>query len=166
MNLNEQFETTSSGTTYWGKTAAGVMFYAERTGKIGLTLRSANVEQPGTYGVIGGAIDPQEDPKEAAARECEEEIGVRPDHLEVLDVFRDAEFKYTTFLARVPVEFSAKKLNWENDDFLWFSWNEIPWEDLHFGVAKTLQKPGVQAKLIKHVSDSLSAAILLQHLTS
>jgi len=161
MNLNEQFEKTSSGNTYWGKTAAGVMFYAERTGKIGLTLRSANVEQPGTYGVIGGAIDPDEDPKAAAARECEEEIGVYPDHLETLDVFKDAEFKYTTFLARVPVEFSAKRLNWESDDFEWFSWDEIPWEDLHFGVEKTLSKEGVKAKLIKHVADSLAAAIVV-----
>ena len=47
------------------------------TGRILLPHRSQAVEQPGTWGTWGGAIDGKEQPKTAALRELREEAGMK-----------------------------------------------------------------------------------------
>jgi 8-oxo-dGTP pyrophosphatase MutT (NUDIX family) len=135
-------------TGYWGRRAAGVMFLASSSGRIGLALRSGGVLQPFTYGVVGGAIDPRENPQVAAAREVKEEIGItlNPLALIPLDVFKDKGFQYLTFLAVVPEEFNPPFLNWESSAYEWFALEALP-RNLHPGVATTLAKTKVQAQL-------------------
>jgi len=134
----------------WGRAAAGVLFLSASTGRLGLALRSDQVLEPNTYGIVGGAIDPREDKRVAAAREAREEIGLQvdPNSLVLLDTFEDprSSFRYYTFLAVLPQECPPCFLNWENDAFLWFALNELP-PNLHPGVAATLAKPKVLSKL-------------------
>jgi 8-oxo-dGTP pyrophosphatase MutT (NUDIX family) len=133
-------------TGFWGKQGAGAIFLAKATGRIGIVHRSNNppprrVEQPGTWGSIGGAVDPGEDLETAVKREGEEEVGYAPqagDYLVHLDEFTSGTFRYTTFLYVVNDEFTTT-LNWEAQDFRWFTFGEWP-TPLHFGLISTFGK--------------------------
>jgi 8-oxo-dGTP pyrophosphatase MutT (NUDIX family) len=104
-------------TGHWGKQAAGCMFLARETGKVCLNHRSKEVLEPLTWGTWGGAIDEDEDPKEAVHREVGEEIGktVKMDLLPLF-VFSKPGFKYYNFLAVVDKEFTPK-LDWESEGY-------------------------------------------------
>jgi ADP-ribose pyrophosphatase YjhB (NUDIX family) len=65
------------------KVAAAVV--VEHDEKILLTRR-VNDPQRGLWTVPGGFVDAGEDPREAAARECEEETGLKVEVTELLDV--------------------------------------------------------------------------------
>ena len=145
-------ERTFQKTGHWGRAAAGVLFVAASTGRLGLVLRSPHVLEPNTYGVVGGAVDPRENKRLAVAREAQEELGMRidPKALLPLDVFKDATFTYTTFLYVLPRECEACTLNWENTRFEWHSINELP-PNLHPGLASTLTKTAVRVKIAKAV---------------
>lgn len=124
-------------TGYWGRRAAGAILYARDTGRFGFALRSRFVEQPLTFGTIGGAIDPRETSRHAVRRELFEELGLlAPPQLVFLDEYRDGEFSYTTYLAIIPHEF-APDLDWESSGFVWVDYGEWP-QPLHPGLAHTL----------------------------
>lgn len=136
-------------TGYWGRAAAGSIVLAKDTGRIGFSLRSPYVLEPETYGSIGGAIDRNEDPKTAAAREMSEELGYHMtgrERLIELDVFRDKSFTYTLYLLIVPNEFRPTHFNWENTAFEWVEFGQWP-QPLHPKLAGTLQKPDVLRKI-------------------
>src|SRR5437763_1629871 len=78
-------------TGYWGKAGAGVLLLCKETGRFLFMHRSEQVNEPGTYGLIGGAIDADEDPAEAAVREAEEEAGVEvsPSQMKLMWTFHD-----------------------------------------------------------------------------
>ncbi len=129
-------------TGFYGRAAAGCLFLAKNTGRICIVRRSPQVQHRGTWGTIGGAINPGEDPKTAAIREAEEEVGYtyrRGDNLILLDVFASGDFRYTTFLYIVEREFQPR-LNWEATNAGWFELSRLP-APLHFGLAATLSKP-------------------------
>lgn len=151
-------------TGFWGKAAAGCMFLAKNTGRLGLAHRSMSVEQPGTFGTVGGAIDPGEDPALATVREAEEEVGYRKqagDYLVPLDVFQSGTFRYTTFLYVVEQEFRAE-LNWEAQGFTWFEFGQWP-EPIHFGIAATIVKPFcanlVKSEIMKYQTGQAASAV-------
>jgi ADP-ribose pyrophosphatase YjhB (NUDIX family) len=97
------------------------------------------VEQPGTWGTWGGAIDEQEDPADAVKREVQEEAGYSgPLRLIPLRVFRHPSgFRYHNFLALVPQEFEPQ-LNWETQGSRWFEPGHWP-QPLHPGMVSLLQ---------------------------
>lgn len=138
-------------TGFWGKAAAGCIFFAKDTGKFLLSHRSLVVEQPGTWGGWGGAIDLGENPEEAARREAYEESG-HTDSLEIIPlfVFKKETFRYYNFLAVVNKEFKPK-LNWESDGFIWTKINEWP-SPLHFGL-KALFSDKESYSIMKNLSD-------------
>ena len=70
------------------KVAAAVV--VERDGKILLTCR-VNDPQRGLWTVPGGFVDAGEDTRAAAARECEEETGLKVEVTELLDVIAGLE---------------------------------------------------------------------------
>ena len=110
---------------------------AESTGRILLTLRSSLVNEPGTWGIPGGAIDEDESPSTAARRELQEELGYSgPVRLIAGHVFEAEDFQYHNFIGVVPDEFEAS-FNWENDDAEWFDIDGLP-SPLHFGVSALL----------------------------
>jgi len=153
MNLDHLFENdpeqahwdSLKNTGYYGAQGAGCLFYARSTGRLLLALRSRYVEQSGTWGTIGGAIDPHESPEVAARREAEEEAGATGKiDLVPIYVFRDKKFRYSNFLAIVDEEFEAhdtQRLGFrETDRFQWFEFGHWP-SPLHFGVKAILVDP-------------------------
>lgn len=57
--------------------AVGIL-YENPDGEILVLRRSANAPEPGTWGTVGGKVDPGEEADQAAARESAEEIGYAP----------------------------------------------------------------------------------------
>ena len=112
---------------------------AQDTGRILIPLRSAEVEQPHTWGTFGGAIDTGEDPAEAARREAQEEAGIRPRKMIPLFVFKSQTFQYFNFLGLIPHEVDPR-LNWESQEARWVYPGEWP-KPLHFGVEALLRDP-------------------------
>jgi 8-oxo-dGTP pyrophosphatase MutT (NUDIX family) len=128
-------------TGFWGRAGAGAVIMARDTGRILLPHRSRSVEQPGTWGVWGGAIDPGEDPELAARREVEEEAGAtQVREMIPLHVFRKGDFRYHNFLAIVPGEF-APRLNWETQGYKWVDYGDWP-HPLHFGLESLIRNSG------------------------
>lgn len=139
---DEGFVNNENGTRYWGRAGAGMLF---TTGDRVLLLQRSNyVEQPGTWGIPGGAIQVDNrgaptNPLDTAKQEVEEELGFVPRH-KVIDrfVFRDGSFQFTTFIARVD-EIFTPRLNWENTHHRWVYEDELSTLTLHFGVKALLR---------------------------
>lgn len=154
---------------FWGKSGSGVLFVCVEDGTAMLLLRSHEVEQPGTWGVPGGAVKhPYEEDDESenyfdpddidasdedesmlmdsARNEVYEEIGFMPEISQNLGsvIFQSGGFKYTTFVMAVSKLEKAKieashRLNWENDELRFFPLDRLP-GNLHFGVVHVLAK--------------------------
>lgn len=127
-------------TGYWGAQGAGCIFLARDSKRLLIAHRSRAVEQPGTWGTWGGAIDSGENPEEAVRREAIEEAG-HEGHLTLvpLYVFRDKKFRYSNFLAIVDEEFQPQ-LNWETQGYEWCDFGHWP-QPLHFGLKAMLADP-------------------------
>lgn len=129
--------------SFWGDQAAGCLFFAQSTKRIGFALRGEGALEPGTYGTFGGAIDAAETPIDAVLREIEEEIGdfLFVTELIPLYVFRSDTFRYHNFLAIVPNEFdldeNAPSAD-ENDAIEWVVFRHWP-QPLHFGAQALLR---------------------------
>ncbi len=79
---------------------------------------------------------------ESAKRETREEIGILPRHVTVGKfLYRDGDFTFTTFVARIEREFTPK-LNEESTDFVWWDPEEGPDLKLHPGVQALLENRG------------------------
>jgi 8-oxo-dGTP pyrophosphatase MutT (NUDIX family) len=132
-------------TGFWGRAGAGAIIVAADTGRILLPHRSASVEQPGKWGVWGGAIDSGEDPSSAARREVAEEAGA-PEVLKMvpLHVFSRGDFKYHNFLAVVQSEFEPR-LNWETQGYRWVGYGDWP-SPMHFGLKALVDRSGEDIK--------------------
>ena len=146
MEISELFESDEehfaalSRTGFFGKRGAGCIIFAEDTKRFLLAHRSEAVEQSGTWGTFGGAIDAKENPQEAAKREVHEEAGYAgPLRLVPLFVFKPNTFRYFNFLAIVQTEFTPR-LNWESQGFEWCEFGKWP-SPLHFGVKSVLSDP-------------------------
>ena len=121
-----------TATRFWGEAGAGAQIVCSTTGRILLGLRSPMVNEPGTWGGWGGAIDYGESPREGMEREIEEEAGlVGPHTVEPLWTFVKGSFKYYNFLVVVPREFKPR-LSWETSRAAWFDLDDLP-SPLHFG---------------------------------
>jgi 8-oxo-dGTP pyrophosphatase MutT (NUDIX family) len=122
-------------TGFWGSAGAGCIMLASQTGRILLAHRSEYVEQPGTWGGWGGAIDAGMTPEESVRKEVSEEAGYHePFMLVPLYRFESGSFKYFNYLAIVEHEF-APELNWETQGYQWCEWGKWP-HPLHFGLEK------------------------------
>jgi len=137
--------------SYWGRRASGLLIRSQH-GRYLLLLRSQFVYDPGVWGIPGGRVEDGEDPRDAAVRETEEEIGSW--RLRVFSqpiyVWRapDANFEYQTFFAlSLSGEFTPT-LNWENDDSTWASASEV----FSGKVGRRRVHPGV-VQAVAHVPD-------------
>ena len=131
-------------TGFWGKQGAGAVIMSRKTGRLLLPHRSQHVEQPGTWGTWGGAIDGKEKPADAAMRELREEAGYqgKADVHHVWTFEHPSGFKYHNHLAIVDDEFEPK-LNWETQGYQWVKPGQWP-ENLHPGLAALIQRPEFQ----------------------
>lgn len=134
-------------TGFWGAQGAGVIFLARDTRRFLLAHRSDDVEQPGTWGTWGGAIDAGEDPEEAARREAVEETGrgVKIERMVPLFVFRKNTFRYSNFLAVVDHEFMPR-LGWETQGYRWCEFGRWP-SPPHFGLTAIFMDPASVATM-------------------
>lgn len=132
---------------YWGKQAGGVLILCTTTRRFLIAQRSAEVEEPLTWGTIGGAVDEAENVVKAVERELREETKYRGAlKLVPLLLFKDKAFRYHNFLGLVDEEFTAK-VDWETHSFQWFDWGKFP-RPLHFGLV-TLMRDAASIKTIK-----------------
>jgi 8-oxo-dGTP pyrophosphatase MutT (NUDIX family) len=128
-------------TGFWGRRGAGCVIMAQDTGRFCIAHRSENVEQPGTWGTWGGAIDEGEDPAQAVRRELAEEAGYTGAmRLVPLYVFKHRSgFTYYNFLAIVEQEFQPK-IDWETQGWDWVEYGAWP-SPLHPGLKAVLSDP-------------------------
>lgn len=132
-------------TGFYGTAGAGCVFLARSTGRLLLCHRSKDVEQPGTWGNWGGAINRGENPEEAVQREAYEETGhAGPFHLTPLFVFAKGDFRYYNYLVTVDEEFTPH-VDWESQGHKWVEYGQWP-QPLHFGLVALFQHaPSVAA---------------------
>jgi 8-oxo-dGTP pyrophosphatase MutT (NUDIX family) len=127
------------GSPYWGRKAAGCLFYALSTGNVLFALRSDKVMEPNTWAGFGGKVDGAETPIEALERELDEEAGFvdMADYIGV-SVFEDPEhdFEYYNYLVLVKEEFNPT-LNQETSGFKWTR-IETPPTPLHPGLTEAM----------------------------
>jgi len=129
--------TTDKSGKFWGNAGAGGVFYATETKKFLLPFRSAQVNEPHTWGVWGGAIDHEETPLEAIKREIEEETGYKGKYKLIPSyVYKKGDFQYHNYVVVVEKEFKPK-LCWETEKSGWFGLDEFP-TPLHFGLKALL----------------------------
>ena len=153
MNLeNDDFDDESSHaaalerTGYWGEMAAGLLFLAKDTGRLGIARRSDYVLEPDTYGTMGGAGNPGESPEQVAIREGGREETGYTGKIEMIPlvVFEHSSgFKYFNFLGVIDKEFEPE-LNWENSEFIWLdNLKDMP-SPLHPGMKFLLENSQLQ----------------------
>ena len=103
-------------------------------------LLLVRIIETGQWGVIGGAIDPDESPQQAALREAREEAGVELQLGPIVAVLGGPQYRVTylngdqssyvstvfaaTVLSRTPVPDGE-----ETSEVKWFDPNHLPWRE-------------------------------------
>ncbi|HLH57810.1 MAG TPA: NUDIX hydrolase, partial [Streptosporangiaceae bacterium] len=109
-------------------------------------LRSVNSHDGGTWGTLGGAIEPGETSWDAALREASEEADgltpagmaakahpPRPSHRYACD----CGWTYTTFPLRLPEGSAVATRNWENRELRWVPIEDVDGYLLQSGLAQS-----------------------------
>ena len=150
---------------YWGRTAAGILFTCVEDDTMLLMYRSADVDEPFTWGIPGGAVtgdgwfdsdrmtvQAYEDRTlwDGAKEEVVQECSSLPYALKESDIvttfdFRDGSFLYRNFVIDLTlqqkrnwkIDIVNAEDDWENDDWGWFHPHALP-RPLHFGVRDLL----------------------------
>ena len=128
--------------------AAGMIVFAQSTGRMLLLLRSQRVSEPMTWDIPGGLCnsDVVDEPLlQCALREFAEETQspYQPrGPLSPFFVLNRSDLSYSTFIGYVPDEFEAE-LDWEHDGYGWFSLDSLP-APLHYGVQAILEHAGYE----------------------
>lgn len=135
VNHDDDHRKALNETGFWGKAGAGCIPFSIITRKFLFVYRSKSVEQPHTWGNIGGAIDGNSgSPKSHAIRELREETrysGVINKMIPLI-TFKSKTFVYYNFIAVIDNEY-IPYLNWENEDSKWVEFEDWP-RPLHFGI--------------------------------
>lgn len=137
--------------------AAGILFFAQDTGRFLLICRAANVVDPSCWCGAGGKIEDGETPEEAARREVHEEIGFdtyeHDGEYITLFVHDSESLKFYNFLGVVPREF-VPVLNWESAGYVWSKIENFP-RPLHWGTDLILHDEDAKSKLSGAVQQAI-----------
>lgn len=108
------------------KRHVGVLIKALDTGRF-LLLKRAGIPHKGTFSLLSGGVEPNEEPIEALRREVGEEIKFNPNLINYKYVNKEvsdkAEFYY--YIGTVKNEF-IPKLDHENISSIWVSKDNLP----------------------------------------
>ena len=131
-----------------GGGASGILPICSATARICVALRGPEVEEPGTWGTIGGANQGRKSPADSAKAELLEETGYSgPIDLIPAYKFSKGSFFYQNFIGIVPKEFPLRHSSHseETEDLQWMTIEELM--DLpgkHFGLVALLKNSGQQ----------------------
>jgi len=132
---------------YWGRRGSGVLPFSQKTCRFMVSHRSPYVNEPNTFGVTGGKLEPFEDPKDAAIRELKEETGYDGD-IELIPsyTFKDLkrDFEYQNYIGIVDEEFDSNPdpvHAWETSEVKWINFDElVNLDNKHYGLKKLVEE--------------------------
>jgi 8-oxo-dGTP pyrophosphatase MutT (NUDIX family) len=136
----------------------GALIYSRSTHRYLFLLRNQK-RHAGSWGLVGGGVEPGESPTAALQREIQEEIGfVSYEKIIPLEKFTsdNGTFEYHTYVIPVDAEF-VPVLNDEHRGYAWTSIDDHP-KPLHPGVWRTFNFRVVLEK-IKTVESVLKIAL-------
>ncbi len=126
----------------------GAFIYCTKTRRYLFLLRNST-KYAGTWGVVGGRVEPNEQIIQSLSREIEEELGgiIRDARIIPIEKFTsdNGNFTYHTFIAPVDDEF-VPELNAEHRGYCWVSLEDHP-KPLHPGVWRTINFEAVVSKI-------------------
>ncbi|MBI3901081.1 MAG: NUDIX hydrolase [Chlamydiia bacterium] len=104
--------------------------YLEYANSLLLLQQSAKKQEPGTWGVPAGKIDPGESPEEGACRELLEETGIDIYHHPRRAIgclyIRKPELEYRFFLFGVMLSTRPRvEISWEHEAYQWVDLTKI-----------------------------------------
>ena len=109
--------------------------------------RAPWVHNGDTWGIPGGARDSHETPTEAALREAHEEIGIRIDLAEPIEIFSDEHhgWIYSTVISTAHPDLVAHEQNDESLQVEWVDFGLVTAKNLHPSFQKSW--PALLARL-------------------
>ena len=125
----------------------GALVYSQSTHRYLFLLRNQK-RHAGSWGLVGGGVEPGESPSVALQREIVEEIGaIEFEKIIPLEKFtsENKNFEYHTYLIVVKEEF-VPRLNDEHRGYAWTSIDDHP-KPLHPGVWRTFSFKSVVEKI-------------------
>lgn len=126
----------------------GAFIYCTTTRRYLFLLRN-NTKYTGTWGVVGGRVEANEQIIESLSREIQEELGGTINDARIIPIEKftsdNGNFTYHTFIAPVDDEF-VPELNAEHRGYCWVSLEDHP-KPLHPGVWRTINFEAVVSKL-------------------
>lgn len=131
----------------------GALIYCSKTHRFLFLLRNGQ-KYSGTWGLVGGKVEPGEAVDLALHREIQEELGgvINDCNLIPIETFvsTNKKFTYYTFLIVVDEEF-VPELNEEHRGYAWLPIEDYP-KPLHPGVWRTIKFSELTQKLKDTVS--------------
>lgn len=128
--------------------SVGAFIYCTKTQRYLFLLRN-NTKYAGTWGVVGGRVELNEQIIESLSREIQEELGGVINDARIIPIEKftsdNGNFTYHTFIAPVDDEF-VPELNDEHRGYCWVSLEDHP-KPLHPGVWRTINFQAVISKL-------------------
>lgn len=127
---------------------SGALFYAKQTEKI-LLLQKADGKHKGTWSLVGGTAQNNENPWQNLIREIKEELGYMPEIKKSMPletfVSNDLVFNFHTYLCVVDKEFIPNL----SPEHIGYSWSTIDYapRPLHQGLRSSFSNRAIRAKL-------------------
>lgn len=107
-----------------GKTKNAVVILLRYGDKVLILKRGSSADwMPNKWGLLGGAIEKGESTENAVIRECQEEIGLKPENIEFIETIDETGTNAHFFVGELVSD--KVKLNFENQNYHFMDISEI-----------------------------------------